>query len=395
MILRLSPKNYEAKNLARRIVSDLYGNERGEKKFEDFAAALRFAWGELRSSDSSLINSPQLLLAASWSHAGALYQIFRENGMLPGEISRMLSRRVSSVVFNATFDAPEIWSDCSHPRKLSRKRFLTVAATALLADIDGGVLSEIGFSESVKSETFIRSGEDVSFPAFPLLLDATLYQNHLQSFLGERGYDALAPIIGDESIEILKPENLKETVAHYLKEMAENPTQNVNWGWIHAVVGDLPIYPDLAEDCRRALGKFEPAVLENENLQGFLLSFQGAVYQAVYLQDKELLERLDGQLREILTRELAVEEDIKIKAEKVSIILGIGLILSTAPADPSQTCARFAVLIKELAASNPSLGKFVGNFLSEEIWRLPFDSRDEWWQLRLFLQATNESLATK
>jgi hypothetical protein len=398
LILRLSPTSDEAKNLARRVIGELYREEHGEEIFEDFSAALKFVWGELHSPNHTSLNSPQLMLAACWSHTGALYQIFRENKMPPGRISWLLSKRVSSIASNSTFDAPETWGDCSHPRRFNRKRFLTVAATALLAGVGGDVLNEIGFFDLVKDKTFIEIGEDVKFPAFSLLVDSTLYQNHLQSFLGKPSFDALSPVVG-KSIEILKPENLKETVAHYLKEMAENPAQSSTWGWIHAVVGDLPIYPDLSETCRRALEKFEPAAQqEGENSQYLLQSFQAAAYQAVHLKDSELLERLRTQLREILTKILsaaAEAEDPDLKADDISRILSIGLILSTLSGDTHETCRRFAALLKNLLADNPALGKFIVNFLSEEVRLLPFDSRDEWWRLRLFFQAASESLALK
>lgn len=397
LILRLSSGSVEAKNLASSVLNELYREEQSEKIFEDFSAALKFAWGELRSANHESLASPQLTLAACWSHAGALYQIFRENKMRPSKIDWMLSKRVSSTVFNSIFDVSEIWTDCSHPRLFNRQRFLTIAAGAFLAGVDGDVLNEVGFCNFVNAETFLEIGEDMKFPVFPLLLDSTLFRNHLQSFLGEPNFEALAPFVGGENIEILKPENLKETVAHYLKEMSENPAQIGTWGWIHAVVGDLPIYQDLAETCRRALEKFEPAAKyqENEAAPGLLVSFQAAAYQAVYLQDNNLLDQLRTQVKEMVAKILSgSEKAFNAEASKISRILNVGLILSVLPGNPQESCQRSAVLLENLLATNPLLGKFVGNFLSEEVRRLPFESRDEWWLLRLFLQANNKSLTT-
>jgi hypothetical protein len=96
---------------------------------------------------------------------------------------------------------------------------LTQAAANLFAGIDKAVLESLTIPELIKKEVFRQTdGEEVPIPATKLLNDPTLYDDKLQSIFGGDRFGVLSPIIGAESVEILKSENLKQSVKTYLEE---------------------------------------------------------------------------------------------------------------------------------------------------------------------------------
>ncbi|HQU81687.1 MAG TPA: hypothetical protein PKY59_01090, partial [Pyrinomonadaceae bacterium] len=250
----LPSDNESISEIAKELLSRLYEQNEEADIFAAFHATLSFVSDEFYFWEEVLKLSPEITLAVMWGHATRLYNIQRVLGIEPKNIVSGINNRRGSYFFESLARKPELWNDCVYPRRVSRTDFLTHAAAKIFAGIDEDILESIKIPELIRKEVFRpNENDEVPIPSAKLLFDPILSDNKLESLFGGDRFEALSSIIGIENIEILKSENLKQSLKIYLERMKDDPKESKNWIMVYAIANDLPVYQDLRGLCLNAL----------------------------------------------------------------------------------------------------------------------------------------------
>jgi len=264
---------------------------------------------------------------------------------------------------------------------------LTQAAANLFAGIDKMVLESLAIPELIRKEVFRQTdNDDVPIPATKLLNDPTLCDDKLQSLFGGDRFDALSPIIGTESVEILKSENLKHSVKTYLEGMLDNPKNTKSWIMIYAVANDLAIYVDLRELCLDVLKNSTADSLFQDEIENPAFILFAAASQVANFGDEEL--RLN--FREIVLetfRKLEADEKFKENVEARATLMDAALFLSYVPNDSSKSNKEFAAIVEKIQSEWKDFANSFGHAFGNTFWNIPVVEGEGWRYLNLKIRS--------
>jgi len=365
----------------------LYEASDEEDTFAAFRATLSFVNDEYHFWSESSKLSPEIALAVIWGHATRLYNIQRAVGMEPKNIVSGLSTRRESYFLESLTRKPEFWNDCVYPRRTSRTDFLTQAAANLFAGIDKAVLESLMIPELIRKEVFRPTDNDeVPIPATKLLNDPTLCDDKLQSLFGGDRFDALSHIVGTESVEILKSENLKQSVKTFLEGMFDKPKDTKSWIMIYAVANDLAIYDDLRELCLDVLKNSTADSLFPDEIENPAFILFAAASQIANSGD----EKLRINFREIVLetfRKLEADEKFNENLEARATLMDAALVLSYVPNDSLKSNEEFAGIVEKIQSEWKGFANNFGHAFGNSFWNVSLTESVNWRYLNLKLRS--------
>jgi hypothetical protein len=390
----LLSESEEISEIAKELLGRLYEANDEKDVFVAFRATLSFVNDEFHFWSERTKLSPEIALAVIWGHATRLYNIQRAVGMEPKNIVAGFGNRRESYFLESLTRKPEFWNDCVYPRRTARTDFLTHAAANLFAGINNEVLEALMIPELIKKEVFRESDNDeVQIPATKLLSDPTLRDDKLQSLLGGDRFETLSPIIGAENIEILKSENLKQSVKTYLEGMLENPKDTKNWIMIYAVANDLPIYKDLQELCLDVLKTSTADSLFQEGIENPAFVLFAAACQAANFGDRNLTANFQEKVLETF-RKLESEDNFRENVEVRATLMDAALALSYVSNDALKSNEKFAAMVEKIQNEWKDFTNDFGHAFNHTFWNIPVVDGDGWRHLNLiirFLQRLGEN----
>jgi hypothetical protein len=374
--------------IAKKVLATLYDGQ-GETNFASFKAALIFVNEEVAEIQESKSWSPEIKLALMWMHACRLHDLMRAVGFSSETMCSLFEKR-GGPLRSALIRDECAWYDCAHPLRLNRTSLLTHGLARLVAGIEPSALEEAGIPLLIRQESLQPLNDATFFPKLDLLRDPTLARNGLCSILGGDHHDALAPLIGSEGIEYISSSMLKQSVQNDLATLATEPAKSTVWTGIDAVTNNLPIYSDLAQECRKALESFDPLIARSEDFRTFAFIFRAASFQVTHLRDETLRSRYRDHVLESLKRESAdgdgPDEGISLERRVFSLV-EIGSVLSFIPGDAERSSQEFTAILEKMAEIWPEFVNYYGNSLVTQVWDMPVVESEGWWHLTLSLRA--------
>lgn len=383
----LSLKNEVFLETAKELLGRLYEANDEEDSFTAFKATLSFVDDEFHFWSESSNLSPEIALAVIWGHATRLYNIERAVGMEPKNIVSGLGNRRESYFLKSLERKPEFWNDCVYSRRIARTDFLTHAAANLFAGIDKAVLESLTIPELIRKEVFRQNDNDeVPIPATKLLSDPVLCEDKLQSLFGGDRFDTLSPVIGAEGIEILKSENLKQSLKTFLEGMLDNPKDTKSWIMIYAVANDLPIYEDLQKLCIDVLKTSTVDSLFQEGIENPAFILFAASSQVANFGDENL--RLNFREKVLETfRKLEVGNDFTENVEVRTILMDAALALSYVPNDILKSNQDFATMVEKIQNEWKDFTNGFGHAFNNTFWNIPVTDGEGWRYLNLTIRS--------
>jgi len=367
-------------------------SERGEQNFVSFKAVLMFVNEEIAELEPIKNWSVEIRLAMTWMHACRLHDLMWAVGFSSQDIVSQFERRQGALRGALLRDA-EAWYECTYPCRLNRTVLLTHGIGSLLAGCDPALLAAAKISDLVRNEALVQLSGDQLFPKLGLLADPNLARNGLSSFLGVDHYPVLSAMIEDDVIKHTATEYLRQSVQNDLASLGEAGANPGFWQGIAAVTDDLPLYPELAQQCIQALEFFDPLAARHENFPVLAFVFRAAAFQVTHLQHEDLRTKYRDYLVEWLKREVAgvnVPEDETIPlGRRVFSLIEIASTLSYVPDDPKKSSSEFTLLLERMMEIWPDFIEHYGRFLSSEVWDVPAAESEGWWHLTLKLRAAS------
>jgi hypothetical protein len=383
----LPSENENISEIAKELLSRLYQQKEDEDIFAAFHATLSFVKDEFYYWQEGAKLSPTISLAVIWGHATRLYNIQRALGIKPKNIISGLSNRRESYFFESLARKPEFWNDCVYPRRISRIVFLTQLIAKLFAGADITVLDSLGIPELIRKEVFRQNdGDGAPVPATELLCDPMLYEDKLKSLFGGDRFKALSPIIGIENIEVLKSENLKQSVKIFLERMIDDSKDAKNWVLVYAVINDLPIYEELQELCVNALKTLSQNFQLANEIENKDFVLFAAASQVVNFGDENLRNDFIQNVLErfkMLESDDNYEETLKTRATLVDAALA----LSYVKGDSLKSNEEFVAVIEKMDNEWRDFTDKFGYIFANIFWNLPLSGSRSWHCLNLKLRA--------
>ncbi len=383
----LPSDNENISKIAKGLLNRLYEKNDETDIFAAFQATLSFVSDEFYFWEEVSKLSPAINLAVMWGHATRLYNIQRAVGIEPKNVVSGINNRRKSYFFESLARKPEFWNDCVHPRRISRTDFLTHAAAKIFAGIDDDIVEAMKIPELLRKEVFRpNENDEVLIPSAKLLFDPILCDNKLESLFGDDRFETLSPIIGIENIEILKSENLKQSLKLYLERMKDDPKESKNWIMVYAIANDLPVHEDLQELCLNALETLSrnsslPEAVENP---GFILF--AAASQVANFGGEDLRKVFRDNLVKIY-RNLEIDENLKENLEVRATLLDAALVLSYFPNDTKQSNEEFAALIEKLSKEWKDFATKFGHAFTNTFWNMPLIDGKSWRSFNFWLRS--------
>jgi hypothetical protein len=378
-------------DVARNILTQLF-SEQGEQNFVSFKAVLMFINEEIAELEPIKNWSVEIRLAMTWIHACRLHDLMRAVGFSSLDLVSQLEQR-QGALRSALLRDCDAWYDCVYPPRLNRTVLLTHGIGVLLGGLEASLLAATKVSDFVRNEALQPLNDVQLFPKLGLLADPKLSRNWLSSFLGIDHYPILSAIIEDEVIQHTAAEYLKRSVQNDLAGLAEAGANPALWQGLAAVTDDLPIYPELGEQCVQALESFDPSGARQQDFRVTAFIFRAAAFQVTHLQHEHLRIRYRDHLVAWLKREVAgvnVPEDEDIPLERrVFSLIEIASILSYVPGDPKKSSSEFTLLLEKMMDVWPDFIEHYSRFLSSEVWDMPVAESEGWWHMTLRLRAAS------
>jgi hypothetical protein len=401
LALRLATQDGEFLEIGRSVLISLFSEE-GAQRFNAFKTILDFVKDEFESWAEVSSWTSGTKLAMVWAHACRLQQIFYETGASAEDLISIFedkNRPASPETLERDYG---MWNDCLHPRRLSRRVFLSHGAAALLGDIDRKVLETAGVIRFIRDSTFEQSELGMRFPSVRLLSDPTRGLNALDSFLGGDRASALGPILGAEEVEALSSESLMKLTEEALNDIMLNQAETGPWAQLFAVLLDLPMYPSLRDRCVSLLRTFDVVQVFKKNPVAARFALHFASNQILHLGLEDLRARYQALLIEIVRLEVDSQEfsphtETSPKLVKdqpsprltneIAHLMDTGLILSIEPGDASATSRGFGSLLRKLLDVWPDFSSEFGYSMFRLAFELPARQVEGLWGLVLRLRS--------
>lgn len=402
LAMRLIPRDEEMLQLSRDILTSLY-EEEGAQHFSAFSALLDFVKDEFEFMPEVEAWPPPIKLAMIWAHACRLHHMFHRTGATATDITSMFEGRTRQLSGEVLQKNNAFWNDCAHPRRFSRVKLLTHAAAALFASVNKDALEESGGIELILKHTLEVHESGIKFPNIQLISDVTRALNGLDSIFGGDRAAVLGQVLSAEEIQVVSSDNLKELTQQALSELLVDPSQSGPWAQLLAILDDLPIYPDLQEQCASILRALDPVSIFKNNRTAARFALRFAATQVLYTGDEELRARYQNHIIELVKFEVAKdtqnEEDqllpksvegedtaLPLKNE-IANLMDAALVLSIVQGNPGESSGRFSSMLQRFLDAWPGFGNYFGYALSRLVFELPVSQLEGWWTLLLRLRA--------
>ena len=210
--------------LAKKIIRHLFCDE-GRRKFSASLSVIKWVneelnrWSEFRQLPSHI----RLLMV--WAHANELYRIFLDSGVSDQSLEEMFGDSNYKIPFEVFELDSSYWYDIAHPRRIQYIPFLLNGLSYSIGD-----RADIFVDENLKNLF-----QDQNF--YPqVLLDSTLAQNNLCSFLGGDQGEVLSGLWDKETAEKLTTTSLQQLMEQTLEGL-KRKDERVHWTWLHSILG--------------------------------------------------------------------------------------------------------------------------------------------------------------
>ncbi|MBE9119516.1 hypothetical protein IQ269_01545 [Tychonema sp. LEGE 07199] len=375
--------------LVQDILDELYG-EVGELQFRLFQAILNLLSGEFSYWHEAKKWLPSMRLAMIWAQASKLYNLLYHPTIPLEEFAQRLENYSKHRPINADFldRNPEFWNDVLHPRRLSRMALAVHGLAAILAEHNAEVLKAVRVAEKMIAFAVITI-EDQQYLTPELINDySTLAQDNLGSFLGGNRSEYLVYIFGQKLGKEIICEDLKAIVENAIDDAFLNPSvSREKWQLILFLIGDLPIYKDLAEKLSNLLNNLKMVDLYRAEPSTLFYALRVASAHAVNSGDENLRSKLEQQLVEIAGLINTQEQQELVSHEIANHILESALSLAARANDPRTTSHSLNILLERIVSAWPRFTSVCANRLSRVVQELPANQLHGGWKIVLLLRA--------
>ena len=285
--------------LAKKIIRHLFSDE-GKNKLSASLSILKWVNEEFNHWSEFCQLSSHIRLFMIWAHANKLYRIFSAsripNLWLEEKFKRLNYERLPFETFERD---SSYWYDIAHPRRIQYIPFLFYGLSYSIGD-----KADIFVDEKLKGlfsdQGFQPFDENTLIPIPSLLLDSTLAQNNLHSFFGENWGKILLSLWDKETVIKLTTTSLQELTEQVLEGLMKKENEQINWIWIHAILGDLPPYEKIIDRIRKIILKTGFADLYHKDANSGNIAFQTACLQSKHIGNKDICDHLRSELLKIV-----------------------------------------------------------------------------------------------
>jgi hypothetical protein len=382
--LRYAREDTELLDLARLSLTELFDESAGELHYRLFAALLNYINDEFGYwADAARWPWP-IKLAMVWAHTSRLHNLFGRLKLDPDRLAQWFERvrrRTSAEILGRELAS---WNDVLHPRWQNRTNFLVHAVASIVSSYDSQVIEEVGISKLLVTTAFTGDNESRS-PQISLLRDPTLTSNALDSFLGGDLSAVLAPCIGHELSRTLESSSLKSMVKEAIQTLKNDSFQQAEWLKIGVVVGNLPMYEDLAAEFQQVVRQLNFSSLDMNNPSIALLALRVASDQVVHFKDEAFRLYCESGLLEIIKAHAS--KGNRSDTPDIDVFLDFVLELSIRPGDMRATSKAFSKLLQDMFDAWPRLATRWRPGLSMLVRELPARQLHGIWPLVLRMRA--------
>ena len=369
--------------LGKKIIRHLFSEE-GRRRFSASLSVLKWVNEELNRWSEFCQLPSHIRLLMVWAHANELYRIFLDLGVSDQSLEEMFEDLNYKISFEVFEQDSSYWYDIAHPRRIQYIPFLLNGLSYSIGD-----KADIFVDESLKNLF-----QDQNF-APQVLLDATLAQNNLHSFLGGDRGEVLSGLWDNETATRLTTNSLQELMEQALEGLKKKDNERLHWTWIHSILGDLYPYEKIIDRLREIILKTGFADLYYKDETCGIIAFQTACLQAKHIGNKITCDHLRSELFKIVeyledesTKSYVNSENSISKRNHLVALSESALNISFASGQKSQD--RISYLIEILSQiieiwkdSVPGVEFMVRRFCND----LPFSQSKEFWPLLIRLRA--------
>jgi tetratricopeptide (TPR) repeat protein len=396
LIIRAGEGDAESLDVARKALDGLYDEQAGASDFHLFGALLNVVGEEFGFWTETAGWPPSVRLAMVWAHASGVYTPLYRTFESRDDFAEWLmapSRQFSADIFARD---PEYWNDCLHPWRFTRLNFLTHAVSALLGANSPELIKSLGLADLIRSHLFIQHDE-ITYPNPLLISDVNLATNCLDSFVGVDRATALTAMVTEGEAKFFGSGYLESEVERWLDSVRTETTSRTNWLMIRAIVGDLPIYPQLRGVLGTILEGLDFAELLERDLTAADIALWVAATQSVHSFGEETRSRYDEWLIKALEvlkskyekafREANEEGLDSIEVESKRLIEA-AIYISVRPKDSAASINYFAGLVRRITFVWPEVSQHLDSLVTKMLFELPAAQLGELWMSALALRAS-------
>ena len=373
--------------LAKHLLDEIY-NETAIPHFNLFSVLLQLVDNAFSFRSDVKEWTVPIRLAMTWAHASRLQNIIDVQGL---ELQEFIDNLWEMVQNQVNLDRlnrnSELWDDVLHPQHLNRIVLAVHGFASLLQDKSSEILNQAGIIERIEAFA-VKTVEGHRFPNPQLFRDPVLARDSLRSILGgDRGH-CLAPILGSELAQYLESASLKSIIEGAIQNLKSDQTDLTQWGWLRAIVGDFPIYPDLRDLLKQIIGEINIALLFKIDSDLGLLALDIASDQINYVSDEKVRSYIENQLLSLISLLSEQETQEKIDEDLVVRLIETIFKLSVRSGSPHQTTQGASDLIISAVNTWQKLANcHLYGGLFKLIQELPIEQFSGFWIAFLHLRA--------
>jgi len=374
-------------NLAQDLVDELC-SEPENLQFRLFKAVLTLLNGEFSYWYEIRECSTSIRLVMMWAHASKLYNLLYDPEVFLEEFIQELEehsqrRQISADVFDHD---QEFWNDVLHPRFLDRLNLVVYGLAAIVKDCDPSILKATGIPDKVINFAVVTVDEQ-KFLNPKLFHDITLAQDSLGSlFSGDRS-NYLKRLLGEELGDQVLSDNLKKYVESAIDDLISEPCSSKKWILIIGLIGDLPIYSDLASKLDILIGTCNFIELYHSEPSTALFALMIASDHAANTSNEGLRARLENDLV-VIAQFIGNQSQVEPISDEIShYVIECAFKLAFRSNEPRLTSRAFNKLFERIfKVWTHFLGRReIGS--SRRIWELPVNQLHGAWITNLLVRA--------
>ncbi|MEA5512260.1 hypothetical protein VB715_21035 [Crocosphaera sp. UHCC 0190] len=287
--------------LVQKTLNQLYSED--EKiNFLFFETLLKWINDEFSHSSEFKQLSSISKLAIIWFHTSKLHNVLLQNIDTSGinhfldEFQKLRGlRQISSSIFD--YD-PTYQNDVLHPSRINQMILIVYGLATIILEkeksieflVNGGLIGKIKTFATIHNE----QQEDIIHPHF--LLDLTLAENQLNSFVRANKSYPISFFFRDRIASQVSSENLKSTVKEAIDNLSKDSLSDFHWKLMFIMVNSLPIYDDLVDELKALILKIDFIWLFNSNNKICLNALYFASGQIKYISDESLYFKLENRI---------------------------------------------------------------------------------------------------
>lgn len=245
LLLRINPNTPSFARLSRLIIRK-FMHPTEIQSFETWLAILKWTHEEFNRR-AEVRNWPaHIRLTLVWTHAQQLFEIFVAAGYSVIHIYEIFTYQIGHRASFEFFERdPAFWCDVSHPQQIRRLPFLFCGLSYSLDGNEARVIDEEVWR--MFAGILFSKEEGLRQIALPLLRDISQAPNSLNAFLGRDRGEILAQLVATDVGENFTHSTLQVLVGQQITKLATIKDDFASWGILREILGDLPLYGDIAE----------------------------------------------------------------------------------------------------------------------------------------------------